>query len=133
MPTRHSRRLPFMQCNIIAVTILKMVCEEIKALIFRYYMSYWNNRSICSAIGGVPSMFKRDAYYRKLRTRRRKALVKAFVASMRQTSITIVFYPRPSRDKRFYFRFAKISSDKYAPLTTRGRCWTEFTETDVLR
>jgi transposase InsO family protein len=32
----------------------KMTCEQLKRLIFRYYMGYWNNRRICSAIGGVP-------------------------------------------------------------------------------
>jgi len=45
--------------------IKKMTCEEIKSLIYRYYMDYWNNRRICSAIGGVPPMIKRDAYYEK--------------------------------------------------------------------
>jgi len=55
------------KCEIMACyDVRKMTCEEIKALIFRYYMSYWNNRRICSAIGGVPPMVKRDAYYRKL-------------------------------------------------------------------
>jgi transposase InsO family protein len=44
----------------------RMTCEELKALIFRYYMSYWNNRRICSAIGGVPPMVKRGVYYEKL-------------------------------------------------------------------
>ena len=43
--------------------IKRMTCEEIKKLVFRYYMSYWNNRRICSAIGGVPPMVKRGAYY----------------------------------------------------------------------
>jgi transposase InsO family protein len=44
----------------------KMTCEQLKRLIFRYYMSYWNNRRICSAIGGVPPAIKRGAYYEKL-------------------------------------------------------------------
>lgn len=44
----------------------KMTCEELKNLIFRYYMSYWNNHRICSAIGGVPPAVKRGAYYEKL-------------------------------------------------------------------
>jgi len=30
-----------------------------------------------------------------------------------------------------YFRFAKISTGKYAPLTRRNRCRTKFTETDI--
>ena len=42
-----------------------MTCMEIKALIYRYYMDYWNNRRICSAIGGVPPVIKRAAYYEK--------------------------------------------------------------------
>ncbi len=41
----------------------KMTCEQLKRLIFRYYMGYWNNRRICSAIGGVPPIVKRGAYY----------------------------------------------------------------------
>ena len=45
--------------------IKKMTCEELKKLIYRYYMDYWNNRRICSAIGGVPPMLKREAYYEK--------------------------------------------------------------------
>ena len=44
----------------------KMTCEELSKLIFHYYMSYWNYRRICSAIGGVPPMVKRGAYYEKL-------------------------------------------------------------------
>jgi len=44
----------------------KMTCEELKLLIFHYYLGYWNNRRICSAIGGVPPMVKRGAYYEKL-------------------------------------------------------------------
>ncbi|MFR0870315.1 MAG: hypothetical protein ACLSG5_02505 [Oscillospiraceae bacterium] len=28
--------------------------EQLKTMIWRYYMSYWNNRRICSSIGGVP-------------------------------------------------------------------------------
>jgi len=43
--------------------IKSMTCAELKKLIYRYYMDYWNNRRICSAIGGVPPMIKRDAYY----------------------------------------------------------------------
>jgi len=45
--------------------VRKMPCEAIKALIYRYYMDYWNNRRICSAIGGVPPVIKRGAYYEK--------------------------------------------------------------------
>jgi transposase InsO family protein len=44
----------------------QMTCEQLKRLIFRYYMCYWNNRRICSAIGGVPPTIKRGAYYEML-------------------------------------------------------------------
>lgn len=37
--------------------------SELKSMIFRYYMSYWNNRRICSANGGLPPMLKRRQYY----------------------------------------------------------------------
>ncbi len=40
--------------------------EELKTLIRRYYMSYWNNRRICSAIGGMPPAEKRRRYYAAL-------------------------------------------------------------------
>jgi transposase InsO family protein len=41
----------------------KMTCEQLKPLIFRYYMGYWNNRRICSAIDGVLPAVRRGAYY----------------------------------------------------------------------
>jgi len=37
--------------------------EQLKTMIWRYYMSYWNNRRICSSIGGVPPAEKRRRYY----------------------------------------------------------------------
>lgn len=40
--------------------------EELKTLVWRYFMSYWNNRRICSAIGGVPPAEKRHRYYAAL-------------------------------------------------------------------
>ena len=43
-----------------------MTIEELKTLIWRYFMSYWNNRRICSAIGGLPPVLKRELYYRVL-------------------------------------------------------------------
>ena len=46
----------------------KMTVEQVKALIFRYFMSYWNNRRICSANGGLPPMVKRRRYYDALKT-----------------------------------------------------------------
>ena len=40
--------------------------EELKTMIWRYFMSYWNNRRICSAIGGIPPAEKRRRYYTAL-------------------------------------------------------------------
>lgn len=37
--------------------------EELKGIVFRYFMSYWNHRRICSAIGGVPPIYKRQLYW----------------------------------------------------------------------
>ena len=44
----------------------QMTVEEIKVLIWRYFLSYWNNRRICSANGGLPPMIKRRQYYETL-------------------------------------------------------------------
>ena len=43
----------------------KMTCYELAIVIYDYYQ-YWNHRRICSAIGGVPPIVKRGAYYAKL-------------------------------------------------------------------
>jgi transposase InsO family protein len=43
----------------------RMTCKELTDLILRYYLDYWNHRRICSAIGGVPPMIKRGAYFLK--------------------------------------------------------------------
>ena len=44
----------------------QMTVEELKALIWRYFLSYWNNRRICSANGGLPPLIKRRQYYEDL-------------------------------------------------------------------
>lgn len=44
----------------------EMNTEELKTLIWRYFISYWNNRRICSANGGLPPMMKRQRYYESL-------------------------------------------------------------------
>ena len=44
----------------------QMPMAEVKSLIWRYFMSYWNNRRICSANGGLPPMLKRRLYYERL-------------------------------------------------------------------
>lgn len=36
--------------------------DELKQLIWRYFMSYWNNRRICTANGGLPPLVKRKQY-----------------------------------------------------------------------
>lgn len=41
----------------------EMTIEELKTLIWRYFISYWNNRRVCSANGGLPPMVKRKQYY----------------------------------------------------------------------
>ena len=41
----------------------KMTTEELKVLVWRYFMSYWNNRRICSSNGGLPPMVKRRQFY----------------------------------------------------------------------
>lgn len=44
----------------------KMTMAELEILIWRYFMSYWNNRRICSANGGMPPVEKRRRYERGL-------------------------------------------------------------------
>jgi transposase InsO family protein len=39
--------------------------EQLKVIVFRYFMGYWNHRRICSAIGGVPPIYKRQRYWNK--------------------------------------------------------------------
>lgn len=41
--------------------------EELKTKIWRYYMSYWNNRRICSANDGLPPTLKRRLYYQSFK------------------------------------------------------------------
>jgi len=44
----------------------KMTMAEIETLVWRYFMSYWNNRRICSANGGMPPVEKRKRYESEL-------------------------------------------------------------------
>ena len=37
--------------------------NELKTMIWRYYMSYWANRRICTANGGLPPAARRKLYY----------------------------------------------------------------------
>jgi len=41
----------------------KMPMRDVKSLIWRYFMSYWNNRRICSANGGLPPAIKRSRFF----------------------------------------------------------------------
>lgn len=44
----------------------KLACytiDELKTMIWRYFIGYWNNRRICTGNGGLPPMVKRSAYY----------------------------------------------------------------------
>ena len=41
----------------------KMTVSEVKKLVWRYFMSYWNNRRICSSNEGLPPLIKRRKYY----------------------------------------------------------------------
>jgi transposase InsO family protein len=45
----------------------KMTMNQVKTLVWRYFMSYWNNRRICSANGGLPPMIKRKMYYESIK------------------------------------------------------------------
>jgi len=44
----------------------KMSMTDVKSMIWRYFYSYWNNRRICSAIGGMAPMTKRKYYFDSL-------------------------------------------------------------------
>lgn len=41
--------------------------EELRSMVWRYFMSYWTNRRICSAIGGIPPAVKRKRFFQSLR------------------------------------------------------------------
>ena len=43
-----------------------MDMDDVKSIVFRYFMGYWNNRRICSAIGGMPPAEKRRRYYKSI-------------------------------------------------------------------
>ena len=45
----------------------KMTTDELRTIIWRYFISYWNHRRICSANGGLPPMIKRQQYYDSLK------------------------------------------------------------------
>ena len=45
----------------------KMTTDELRTIIWRYFISYWNNRRICSVNGRLPPMVKRQQYYASLK------------------------------------------------------------------
>ena len=45
----------------------KLTIDELKTLIWRFFIGYWNNRRICSRNGGLPPMVKRQKYYHSLK------------------------------------------------------------------
>ena len=68
-PKRHEMRVNQMTClNAIfqlygRIRTENYTVEELKEMVWRYFMSYWNNRRICTANGGLPPMVKRQKYY----------------------------------------------------------------------
>lgn len=44
----------------------KMTVEELKSLVWRYFLGYWNNRRICSANDGLPPLVMRQRFYDSL-------------------------------------------------------------------
>ena len=40
--------------------------KELKVIIWRYFISYWNNRKICTYNNGLPPMVKRKKHYDSL-------------------------------------------------------------------
>jgi transposase InsO family protein len=49
--------------KIYQINSTKFTIEEMKTKIFAYFMGYWSNRRICSAIGGMPPAEKRRRYF----------------------------------------------------------------------
>jgi len=44
----------------------KMTVEELKSLVWRYFLGHWNNRRICSANDNLPPLIKRQRFYGSL-------------------------------------------------------------------
>lgn len=47
----------------VAITKEEMTVEELKTRIYKYFISCWNNRRICSANGGLPPIVKLQMRY----------------------------------------------------------------------
>ncbi len=46
--------------------VRRMSILDLEVVIYDYFLDYWNNRRICTTIGGMPPMVKRGAYYEKM-------------------------------------------------------------------
>ena len=46
----------------------ELTIGELKTLIWRYFISYWNNRRICSSNDGLPPMVRRQRFYESMDT-----------------------------------------------------------------
>lgn len=53
----------FYSCNLKSTDFTVV---QLKKMVWRYFMSYWNNRRICSSNDGLPPKVKRDRYYAAL-------------------------------------------------------------------
>lgn len=51
----------------------KMTVSQLKVIIWRYFISYWNNRRVCSSNEGLPPMVKRKQYYESLKVKQEAA------------------------------------------------------------
>jgi transposase InsO family protein len=53
----------FKEEKLYKINTSKMTMYEVKYIIWRYFHNYWNNRRICSAIGGIAPTTKRRHYF----------------------------------------------------------------------
>ena len=53
----------FKQEKLYKTDTAKLSMAQVKSMIWRYFYSYWNNRRICSAIGGMAPLTKRKLYF----------------------------------------------------------------------
>ena len=58
MWTRMKEELFYNRCN-----TRKLTREDLEKFIWRYYMSYWNNRRICTTNEKLSLIFKEQQYY----------------------------------------------------------------------
>jgi len=51
------------ECVYGRLRLSEMSIEAVKTVVWRYFMSYWNNRRVCSANGGIPPVIKRSRFF----------------------------------------------------------------------